>query len=141
MLNQATFSTCPDGDNGWALAADKISINADDGWGEAWHSVIKIQDVPVFYLPYMTFPVSNQRKSGLLIPKFGSSQKLGVDLQLPYYLNLADNYDATITPRYMSERGTQLKTEFRYLTASVMVALLSLTRALNELLLTLSCGL
>ncbi|MFN6264290.1 MAG: LPS assembly protein LptD [Chromatiaceae bacterium] len=116
-LKEASFTTCPDGDNGWALEAEDIQLNADDGWGEAWNSVVKIKGVPVLYLPYMTFPVSNQRKSGLLIPKFGSSQKLGVDLQLPYYLNLADNYDATITPRYMSERGTQLKTEFRYLTA------------------------
>ena len=116
-LKEASFTTCPDGDNGWALEAEDIQLNADDGWGEAWNSVVKIKGVPVLYLPYMTFPVSNQRKSGLLIPKFGSSQKLGVDLQLPYYLNLAENYDATITPRYMSERGTQLKTEFRYLTA------------------------
>ena len=116
-LKEASFTTCPDGDNGWALEAEDIQLNADDGWGEAWNSVVKIKGVPVLYLPYMTFPVSNQRKSGLLIPKFGSSQKLGVDFQLPYYLNLAENYDATITPRYMSERGTQLKTEFRYLTA------------------------
>ncbi len=114
-LKEASFTTCPDGDNGWALEAEDIQLNADDGWGEAWNSVVKIKGVPVLYLPYMTFPVSNQRKSGLLFPKFGSSQKLGIDLQLPYYLNLAENYDATITPRYMSERGTQLKTEFRYL--------------------------
>ncbi len=116
-LRDASFTTCPDGDNGWALEAEDIQLNADDGWGEAWNSVVRIKGVPVMYLPYMTFPVSNQRKSGLLFPKFGSSQKLGVELQLPYYLNLAENYDATITPRYMSNRGTQLKGEFRYLTA------------------------
>lgn len=116
VLNQATFSTCPDGDNGWALAADKISINADDGWGEAWGSVVKIKDIPVLYLPYMTYPVNDKRKTGVLFPKIGSSQKLGLDIEVPYYLNLADNYDATLTPRYMSQRGTQLKSEFRYLT-------------------------
>ncbi len=115
-LSEASFTTCPQDDSSWALHADKININADDGWGEAWHSVIKIQDVPVFYLPYMTFPVSDKRKSGLLFPKIGSSQRLGVDLETPYYLNLAENYDATISPRFMSKRGTQLNTEFRYLT-------------------------
>jgi LPS-assembly protein len=115
-LTEASFTTCPHDDNSWALHADKININADDGWGEAWHSVIRIQDVPVFYLPYMTFPVSDKRKSGLLFPKIGSSQKLGVDFQTPYYLNLAENYDATISPRFMSKRGAQLNTEFRYLT-------------------------
>lgn len=115
-LIQASFTTCPANDNSWALHANKININADDGWGEAWHSVIKIQDVPVFYLPYMTFPVSDKRKSGLLFPKIGSSQKLGLDFETPYYLNLAENYDATISPRFMSKRGAQLNTEFRYLT-------------------------
>lgn len=115
-LSAASFTTCPENDSSWALHADKININADDGWGEAWHSVIRIQDVPVFYLPYMTFPVSDKRKSGLLFPKIGSSQKLGVDLETPYYLNLAENYDATISPRFMSKRGAQLNTEFRYLT-------------------------
>lgn len=115
-LSEASFTTCPANDSSWALHADKININSEDGWGEAWHSVIKIQDVPVFYLPYMTFPVSDKRKSGLLFPKIGSSQKLGLELETPYYLNLAENYDATISPRMMSKRGAQLNTEFRYLT-------------------------
>jgi LPS-assembly protein len=117
QLNQASFTTCPEGDKGWAITAEKIQINADDGWGEAWNSVIRIQDIPVLYLPYMTYPVSNKRKTGLLFPKIGSSQKLGLDIELPYYFNLAENYDLTLSPRYMSERGTQLKSEFRYLTA------------------------
>lgn len=117
-LTDASFTTCPDGDAGWALEAEDIRLNAEDGWGEAWNSVVRIQNVPVMYLPYMTFPISNKRKSGLLFPKIGSSQKLGVEFELPYYLNLADNYDATITPRYMSNRGLQLKNEFRYLTAA-----------------------
>lgn len=116
-LKDANFTTCPEGDNGWALSAERIRINADDGWGEASHSIIKIKDIPVFYLPYMTFPVSDKRKSGLLFPKFGSSQKLGVVYEQPYYFNIAENYDATLTPRLMTQRGTQLKTEFRYLTA------------------------
>ncbi|WP_337879801.1 LPS assembly protein LptD [Rheinheimera sp.] len=116
-LSHASFTTCPEQDQSWALHAQSILINNEAGWGEAWHSVMKIGDVPVFYLPYMTFPVSEKRKSGLLFPKIGSSQKLGLDLEAPYYLNLADNYDATLTPRYMSKRGAQLKSEFRYLTS------------------------
>lgn len=115
-LQDASFTTCPDGDNGWALEAERIQINADDGWGEAWNSFVKIKGVPVMYLPYMTYPVSNKRKTGVLFPNIGSSQKLGLDVALPYYLNLAENYDATLTPRYMSQRGTQLNSEFRYLT-------------------------
>ena len=116
MLDDALFTTCPQQDNSWALHASEINIETDAGWGEARHAVFKIKDIPVLYLPYITFPVNEERRSGVLLPKFGSSQKLGVDVELPYYLNLAENYDLTLTPRYMSKRGAQLKSEFRYLT-------------------------
>ncbi|QBL08313.1 LPS-assembly protein LptD [Rheinheimera sp. D18] len=116
VLEQALFTTCPSNDNSWALHAKEINIEADEGWGEAHHAIFRIKDIPVLYLPYITFPVNEQRRSGLLLPKIGSSQKLGVDFELPYYLNLAPNYDLTLTPRYMSKRGAQLKSEFRYLT-------------------------
>lgn len=115
-LNDALFTTCPEQDDSWALHASAINIEADEGWGEARNAVFKIKDVPVLYLPYVTFPVNEARRSGVLLPKFGSSQKLGVDFELPYYFNLAENYDLTLTPRYMSKRGAQLKSEFRYLT-------------------------
>lgn len=115
-LEGALFTTCPEQDSSWALHAEQINITADAGWGEAHHAVFKIKDIPVFYLPYLTFPVDEQRKTGMLIPKIGSSQRLGVELEVPYYLNLAENYDLTLSPRYMSKRGTQLKSQFRYLT-------------------------
>ncbi|MBV2129052.1 LPS assembly protein LptD [Rheinheimera sp. SM2107] len=115
-LDQALFTTCPTHDDSWALHASDIRINEGEGWGSASNAVFRIKDIPVLYLPYLTFPVNEQRKTGLLLPKIGSSQLLGLDVELPYYLNLADNYDMTVTPRYMSKRGTQLKSEFRYLT-------------------------
>ncbi|MEH8018819.1 LPS assembly protein LptD [Rheinheimera muenzenbergensis] len=116
LLENALFTTCPQSDNSWGLHATKINIEAGEGWGEAHHAVFKIKDIPVFYLPYLTFPVTEQRRSGVLLPKFGSSQKLGAEFELPYYFNLAPNYDLTLTPRYMSKRGAQLKSAFRYLT-------------------------
>ncbi|MBU2203858.1 MAG: LPS assembly protein LptD [Gammaproteobacteria bacterium] len=116
LLENALFTTCPQNDNSWGLHATKINIEAGEGWGEAHHAVFKIKDIPVFYLPYLTFPVTEQRRSGVLLPKFGSSQKLGAEFELPYYFNLAPNYDLTLTPRYMSKRGAQLKSAFRYLT-------------------------
>lgn len=117
-LSEASFTTCPDGDPGWALDAEDIRLNADDGWGEAWNSVVRIQNIPVMYVPYMTFPINNQRKSGILFPKIGSSQRVGLEIEVPYYFNLAPNYDATVSTRYMSNRGLQLKNELRYLTAT-----------------------
>jgi LPS-assembly protein len=116
QLNQASFTACPAGDNSWALHANEIKLNADEGWGQAWHTMFKVRDIPVFYLPYLSFPITDARKSGLLLPNVGSSQRLGVDFELPYYFNLAENYDLTLTPRLMTNRGYQLKSEFRYLT-------------------------
>ncbi|MCH8536205.1 MAG: LPS assembly protein LptD [Alkalimonas sp.] len=118
ILNQASFTACPQGDNSWALHANEITLNADEGWGQAWHTVFKVRDIPVLYLPYLSFPITDARKSGLLLPNVSSSQRLGVDLELPYYFNLAENYDLTLTPRLMTNRGYQLKSEFRYLTAA-----------------------
>ncbi len=115
-LDEALFTTCPEQDNSWGLHAEQISISANSGWGEAYHAVFKIKDIPVFYLPYLTFPVNEQRKTGVLIPQIGSSQRLGLEVEVPYYINLAENYDLTLSPRYMSKRGTQLKSQFRYLT-------------------------
>jgi LPS-assembly protein len=69
----------------------------------------------VLWSPLLSYPISGQRKSGLLLPDFGTSGQRGFELWLPYYLNLAPEYDATLTPRWMSDRGVQLQGEFRYL--------------------------
>jgi LPS-assembly protein len=115
-LDKATFTTCPPGDNSWQIEADEIVLNGDEEWGESWGTWMYVKDVPVLYVPYFTFPISNTRKTGLLFPTIGSSSDSGFEMSVPWYWNIAPDMDATITPRYMSERGTQLLTEYRYLT-------------------------
>ncbi len=114
-LYNSDFSTCPQDQRSWAFESDRIVINKESGWGQAYGSVVKIADIPVFYLPYITFPVDDRRKTGLLPPSFSNSNRNGADISVPYYFNLAPNYDLTLTPRYMSKRGASLSTEFRYL--------------------------
>lgn len=115
LLEDSSFTTCYGDTPDWQLNASAISISTEKNQGEAYHARLSLFDVPVLYVPYFSFPVTDERKSGLLAPKIKSSDKSGFQLELPYYLNLAENYDATITPRYMSKRGLQLLTEFRYL--------------------------
>ena len=79
---------------------------------------MRFKDVPIFYTPYLAFPLGDERKSGLLFPSFGHSGNNGYQLEVPYYFNLAPNYDLTLTPGYLSARGVQLGSEFRFLTAS-----------------------
>jgi len=74
--------------------------------------------VPIFYTPYISFPVGDERKSGLLFPNFGHSGSNGFELEVPYYFNLAPNYDLTLTPGLLTSRGVQLAGQFRYLTAN-----------------------
>jgi len=114
-LLDSTFTTCAGDKPDWLIKASEINISADGSEGEAYHAKIRLFDVPVLYLPYFTFPVSKQRKSGFLYPKIGSSSNSGIEVEIPYYWNIAPSMDATISPHYMSKRGTQLKTEFRYL--------------------------
>ena len=117
-LKEVSFTTCPLGQEDWRLVASEISIEQGETMGEAHHTRFYVGDFPVLYLPYFAFPVSNQRQSGLLFPLISSSTSTGIDYEQPYYWNIAPNYDMTISPRLMSNRGVQLKTEFRYLTES-----------------------
>lgn len=115
ILTKTNFTTCPPDNVSWLLEADRIKIDSEEEWGEIWNAKLRIADVPVFYIPYMTVPVSDKRKSGFLFPSFSTSTTNGVEVAVPYYWNIAPEYDLTFTPDYMSSRGLFVKTEFRYL--------------------------
>ncbi|WP_348761985.1 LPS-assembly protein LptD [uncultured Salinisphaera sp.] len=115
QLNGADYSTCPGPTKAWLLSARRIDLDRASGRGVARDATLKIYDVPVFYTPYLNFPIDDQRHTGFLAPVIGGSGNSGFELATPYYINLADNYDATIVPRVMSKRGLQLGGQFRYL--------------------------
>jgi LPS-assembly protein len=109
------YSTCPPGQDTWALEATELELDQASGWGWARNARLRIQGMPVFYTPYLSFPIDDRRKSGILVPTIGNSDTNGIDVTVPYYWNIAPNMDATISPRYMSTRGLMLGTELRYL--------------------------
>ncbi len=114
-LVDSSFTTCYGEVPDWLLQASEINISTADNHGEAYNARFKLFGVPVLYIPYFSFPVNNERKSGFLYPKISTSGRSGLTVELPYYWNIAPNMDATLTPRYMSKRGVQLLSEFRYL--------------------------
>uniref|UniRef100_UPI003564D28D LPS-assembly protein LptD n=1 Tax=Immundisolibacter sp. TaxID=1934948 RepID=UPI003564D28D len=114
-LEGAFYTTCPPGKRDWALRATKVDLDFDDGQGSARNVVLDFKGVPILYSPYFSFPLSDERKSGFLAPSAGNSDETGFEFRAPYYLNLAPNYDATITPRYMSKRGLMMGGLGRYL--------------------------
>lgn len=115
-LKEATYTTCPPKDASWHIKAKKLVLDKETGRGEATHAFLDIEDVPVFYFPYYNFPIDNRRQSGFLMPTAGYSNTSGVNFGVPYYWNMAPNYDLLLTPNYYSERGLELGGEFRYLT-------------------------
>lgn len=114
-IARGVLSTCPPDDRTWSFEASNIKLDQDSGRGSVTNAVLHIKDVPVLYVPYFNFPIDSRRQSGLLIPRFGNTNDGGFDLALPIYLNLAPNYDATVTPRLMTRRGTMVEGQFRYL--------------------------
>src|SRR5690606_29481270 len=87
----------------------------DENEGIARHGGLYFKNVPILYSPYLTFPVKKERKSGLLVPSYGTTSNSEFEFSLPSYFNLAPNYDATLTPRYLSKRGLMMGGQFRYL--------------------------
>ena len=115
IFSAVNFTTCPEGQTDWVLMAGDIELDIEDGFGTARGVKLEFKGVPILYSPYLTFPIDDQRKSGLLTPRFSERNQTGLDISAPWYFNLAPNYDLTLEPRLMSKRGLQLNTEFRYL--------------------------
>ncbi|MDP6190002.1 MAG: LPS assembly protein LptD, partial [Gammaproteobacteria bacterium] len=115
VLEHGKFSFCPPGDNSWHIASTKIDILPEEGVGEAHHAVLNLGSVPVFYLPWLSFPIDNERRSGFLYPHLSQGSNSGLYIATPYYFNLAPNYDAMITPHWREHRGLYLTTHGRYL--------------------------
>ncbi len=112
-IDNGVFTRCEPGDNSWFIEADSIRLDQPSGRGTARNVTLRVRDVPLVYLPYISFPISDARATGFLAPVIGSTRDGGLDIATPYYLNLAPNYDATLTPRIQTERGVMLGTELR----------------------------
>jgi LPS-assembly protein len=117
-LTQVRYTSCPIGNEDWMLVASSIKLDTKIQEGVAHHVTMRFKDVPIFYTPYISFPLGDERKSGLLFPSFGHSGSNGFDLEVPYYFNLAPNYDLTLTPGLLTSRGVELAEQFRYLSSS-----------------------
>ena len=118
QLDNVSYTTCPPGSNDWLLQAKDIDLDSRSGTGTARGVKLRFQGVPILYAPWLTFPISDARKSGMLTPEIGSTSRSGNELVVPLYWNIAPNYDATFTPRVLTDRGVQMQGQFRYLTKS-----------------------
>jgi LPS-assembly protein len=115
VLRGSTYSTCDPTDRHWELRARRIDVDSAKGFATAKSAVLRVGKVPVLYVPWFMFPIDERRHTGLLFPSLSNSDRNGFDYKQPVYLNLAPNYDATLYPRIMTDRGELLGVEGRYL--------------------------
>ena len=122
VIHNATYTTCqrlpgPDWMPDWILRAATLRLDTEDNVGTAEGALLSFKGVPLLPIPYLSFPLSDQRKSGFLPPTLGLDTVNGFEVGVPYYWNIAPNRDATFTPTVMSKRGLNLGNQFRYLEA------------------------
>ena len=110
------YTSCRPGNQDWVVHASELKLNKTTGKGAAKNAWLEFKGAPVFYSPYLSFPIDDRRLSGFLAPSFGNTQRGGISLSAPYYWNIAPNYDATLRPRYLSKRGAVMGGTLRYLT-------------------------
>ena len=115
-LDGVEYTTCPPGSEDWLMRGESIELDTNKGVGTAKGMKLRFKGVPILYAPHLSFPIGDARKSGILPPEIGSSGRSGNVISVPWYWNIAPNYDATITPRLLTNRGMQIAAEFRYLT-------------------------
>ena len=113
-LSSASFTTCDPGDNLWRLVGGDVVLDRESGFGTARHARLEVKDVPVFYWPWVRFPIDDRRHTGFLWPTVGFSSD-SLDYAQPFYWNIAPDQDATITPRWISDSGLLLGGQYRYL--------------------------
>jgi len=114
-MRNVSYTTCPIDKDDWVLLAPRVKLDRESGVGTGRHVQMRFKGVPILYAPYLSFPISDQRKSGLLVPNLGRSDSSGTDISLPLYWNMAPNRDLIFAPRLLSKRGVQMDTLFRYL--------------------------
>ena len=114
-LSKATYTTCAPGNKDWYAEVSDLNLDYNREVAEGSDGKVVFMGVPILYSPWLSFSLANQRKSGFLTPTFGTTNTSGTEISVPWYWNIAPNMDATITPRIMQKRGTQLNVDFRYL--------------------------
>ncbi|MCE0494118.1 LPS assembly protein LptD [Vibrio salinus] len=116
QIEDGSITSCPEGDDAWRMTASSIDIDKNEEEATFYNPRMEILNVPVFYLPMLTVPIGDTRKTGMLYPSFAFGSNNGFQTNIPIYWNLAPNYDLQTDIHYMEKRGTQLNSKFRYLT-------------------------
>jgi LPS-assembly protein len=115
ILRNGTYSTCDFEQRDWEMKSRETVLDRETGVGTARDVTVKFKGIPIFYTPWINYAINNERKTGFLAPVVGNSGSSGFEVETPFYWNIAPNQDATISQRYLSQRGTQFNGQYRNL--------------------------
>jgi LPS-assembly protein len=115
VLTHSTYSTCEASNPDWYIQSSTLDLDQGRDVGTVTNGVVFFKGMPIFGSPWLDFPLSDARKSGVLAPTFGATSTGGMELAVPYYFNIAPNRDLTITPNYIARRGMQMGATGRYM--------------------------
>ncbi len=118
-MHDATYSNCAPGDESWWVKSETLDIDRQEQRAVGHHSTMYFQGVPILSSPYFSMPLGDQRRSGILTPSYYFDSRSGFEATVPYYWNMAPNYDYTITPALYPRLGALLGNEFRFLEPTV----------------------
>lgn len=127
VFSNAVYSpckVCPDEEGRdeapfWQVKARTVTYDQAAQRVQYEHAWMEVMGIPVLYLPYFSHVTPDApRKSGFLMPSYGASTSLGTTVEVPYYVNIAPNMDATVTPMFTSREGAVMRGQFRHLTES-----------------------
>jgi LPS-assembly protein len=118
QLTDSTYTFCEPGENDWDIKASEINLDRENGIGSAWHTQLRIKEVPIMYLPYYRFPIDDRRMTGFLDPTFSINGEVqATEMSVPFYINLHPQVDATITPKELLDHGLLWQGQVRHLTS------------------------
>jgi LPS-assembly protein len=119
VLTNGTYTACQCSTNpAWYIKGSEFDFDTGADEGVAHNGVLFFQNVPIMASPWFTFPLSDERRSGLLPPTVSISSTNGYEFALPYYFNIAPNRDLTFTPEVISKRGVFMQANYRYLSTN-----------------------
>ena len=102
-IHNGTFTHCPPEERDWVVLSDTLDVDLEEGLATAHQATLELAGVPVFYTPWLRLPLDDRRRTGFLWPDFGNDSDGGLDINVPFYFNLAPNYDALYAPRFIHD--------------------------------------
>lgn len=117
IARRATFTACDDCDaygDAWKISTYKIIHDMASRMLKFYSPVLRTYDIPVLWLPYFEMPDPGVKyKTGFLMPDFESTNKMGTQINIPFYISLSDTHDMTVTFSYLTQENPLFQIEHR----------------------------